>query len=161
SVGVSIVENPKDFQKAMDEAFKYETEVLVEEYIKGREFSVGVIDGQALPIIEIRPKSGFYDYINKYQSGKTEEICPAVLDEETTKRMQNEAEKVYKALQLEAYGRIDFLLDSDGKTYALEANTLPGMTSASLIPQEAAAVGIGYEQLCDEIVKVSLKKYEN
>ena len=161
SVGVSIVENKSDFLKAMDDAFVYETEVLVEQYVKGREFSIGVLDGKALPIIEIIPKEGFYDYINKYQSGKTEEICPAVLDEETTKRMQNEAEKVYKALQLEAYGRIDFLLDSDGKTYALEANTLPGMTSASLIPQEAAAVGIGYEQLCDEIVKVSLKKYEN
>lgn len=160
SVGVSIVENKADFIKAMDDAFVYETEVLVEQYIKGREFSIGVIDGKALPIIEIIPKEGFYDYVNKYQSGKTEEVCPAVLDEETTKRLQTEAEKAYNALQLEAYGRVDFLLDSDGKSYALEANTLPGMTSASLIPQEAAAVGISYEELCDKIVEVSLKKYE-
>ncbi len=160
SVGVSIVEDKSDFRRALDEAFKYETEVLVEQYIKGREFSVGVIDGKALPIIEIIPKSGFYDYVNKYQSGRTEEICPAELDEETTLRMQIEAQKAYDALGLEGYGRIDFLLDGSGSLYALEANTLPGMTGASLIPQEAKAVGIDYPDLCDMIVEVSLKKYE-
>lgn len=160
SVGVSIVQDKNGFKAAMDEAFKYETEVLVEEYIKGREFSVGVIDGTALPIIEIIPKSGFYDYVNKYQSGRTEEICPAELDEKTTARMRCEAEKAYDALGLESYGRIDFLLTENGDMYALEANTLPGMTSASLIPQEAAAVGIGYEDLCDKIVSCSMKKYE-
>ena len=159
SVGVSIVEDRADFLKAMEEAFRFETEVLVEQYVKGREFSVGVIDGKALPIIEIIPKCGFYDYVNKYQAGRTEEVCPAQLDEKTTALIQGEAEKAYKALQLEAYARIDFLLDKDGKTYALEANTLPGMTSASLIPQEAQAVGIGYEELCDKIIEVSLKKY--
>lgn len=160
SVGVSIVENKSDFMQAMDKAFAYEKEVLVEQYVKGREFSIGVIDGKALPIIEIIPKEGFYDYVNKYQAGKTEEICPAVLDEGTTRLLQTEAEKAYEALQLEAYGRVDFLLDKDGKTYALEANTLPGMTSSSLIPQEAAAVGISYEELCDKIIEVSLKKYK-
>ena len=160
SVGVSIVEDKSDFLKAMDEAFKYETEVLVEQYVKGREFSVGVIDGKALPIIEIIPKCGFYDYVNKYQAGRTEEVCPAELDEETTARIQREAEKAYKALQLEAYARVDFLLDKDGNTYALEANTLPGMTSASLIPQEAKAIGVGYEELCEKIIEVSLKKYD-
>lgn len=159
SVGVSIVENKESFLKAMDDAFVYETEVLVEQYISGREFSVGVIDGKALPIIEIIPKEGFYDYVNKYQAGKTEEICPARLDEETTKFLQSQAEKAFNALQLEAYARIDFLLDKDGNSFSLEANTLPGMTSASLIPQEAAAAGIGYEELCDKIIEVSLKKY--
>ncbi len=159
SVGVSIVEDKEKFMKAMDDAFVYETEVLVEQYVKGREFSIGVIDGKALPIIEIIPKCGFYDYINKYQSGRTEEVCPAHLDEETTAMLQKEAEKAYEALLLEAYARVDFLLDKDGKTYALEANTLPGMTSASLIPQEANAVGISYEELCDKIIEVSLKKY--
>ena len=124
-----------------------------------REFSIGVIDGKALPIIEIIPKEGFYDYVNKYQAGKTEEVCPAVLDEDTTKRLQAEAVKAYNALQLDAYGRIDFLLDNNGDTYALEANTLPGMTSASLIPQEAKAMGIEYDELCDMIVNISLKKY--
>ena len=159
SVGVSIVENKSDFMAAMEQAFVYEREVLVEQYVKGREFSVGVIDGKALPIIEIIPKEGFYDYVNKYQSGRTEEICPAELEEATTKLLQSEAEKAYEALQLEAYGRVDFLLDSNGKSYALEANTLPGMTNASLIPQEAAAAGIGYEELCDKIVEISLRKY--
>lgn len=159
SVGVSIVENKEDFLKAMDDAFVYETEVLVEQYIKGRELSIGVIDGKALPIIEIIPKEGFYDYVNKYQAGKTEEICPAKLDEKTTKFLQSQAEKAFEALQLEAYARIDFILDKDGNAYSLEANTLPGMTSASLIPQEAAAVGIGYEELCNKIIEVSLKKY--
>lgn len=159
SVGVSIVENKSDFMAAMEQAFVYEREVIVEQYVKGREFSVGVIDGKALPIIEIIPKEGFYDYVNKYQSGRTEEICPAELDEATTKLLQSEAEKAYEALQLEAYGRVDFLLDSNGKSYALEANTLPGMTNASLIPQEAAAAGIGYEELCDKIVEISLRKY--
>lgn len=160
SVGVSIVEDKTNFLKAMDEAFLYEKEVVVEQYIKGREFSIGVIDGKALPIIEIIPKEGFYDYVNKYQAGKTEEVCPAVLDEEVTLYLQEEAVKAFEALQLEAYARIDFLLDSDGNAYALEANTLPGMTSASLIPQEAAAVGISYEQLCNKIIEVSLKKYK-
>lgn len=161
SVGINIVTNADDYANSVKEAFGYgEDEIVVEEYIKGREFSVGVIDGKALPIIEIIPKCGFYDYINKYQSGRTEEICPAVLDEGTTLRMQREAEKAYAALGLEGYGRVDFLLDNKGKMYALEANTLPGMTSASLIPQEAKAAGIGYEELCDKIVEVSMKKYE-
>ena len=133
----------------------------MEQYIKGREFSVGILDGKALPIIEIIPKNGFYDYVNKYQSGLTEEICPAILDEETTLRMQREAEKAYDALGLEGYGRVDFLLDDSGAIYALEANTLPGMTNASLIPQEAAAVGLTYEELCNKIIEVSLKKYSD
>ncbi len=159
SVGVSIVYKAEDFAAAMEDAFKYEKEVLVESYVKGREFSIGVIDGEALPIIEIIPKTGFYDYINKYQSGRTEEICPAVLDGSTTSKMQREAEKAYKALGLEGYGRIDFLLNEKGEMFALEANTLPGMTSSSLIPQEAAAVGISYEDLCEKIIECSLKKY--
>ena len=159
SVGVSIAEDKDNFLKARKEAFKYEAEVLVEHYVKGREFSVGVIDGKALPIIEIIPKCGFYDYVNKYQEGRTQEVCPAQLDEKTTALIQREAEKAYKVLHLEAYARIDFLLDADGNTYALEANTLPGMTSASLIPQEAYAAGLSYEELCNKIIEVSLKKY--
>lgn len=160
SVGVSIVESKESFVQAMNEAFVYETEVIVEQYISGRELSIGVLDGKALPIIEIIPKEGFYDYINKYQAGRTLEICPAELDEAATKFLQAQAEKAYNALGLEAYARIDFLLDKDGGAYCLEANTLPGMTGASLIPQEAAAAGIGYDELCDKIIEASLKKYE-
>lgn len=125
SVGVSIVEDKKDFDKAMDEAFAWEDEVVVEEYIKGREFSIGLIEGKALPIIEIIPESGFYDYVNKYQAGKTKDVCPAELSEEVTKKMQSEAEKAFKALNLDSYARIDFLLDKDNNTYCLEANSLP------------------------------------
>lgn len=161
SVGVAIVNSKEEFTKAMQDAFCYEDEVLVEQYVKGREFSVGVLDGKALPIIEIVPKDGFYDYVNKYQSGKTEEYCPAPLDEKTTEKIQKEAERAYKALYLEAYGRIDFLLDENGDTYCLEANTLPGMTPISLLPQEAKAAGMDFPELCEKIIELSLKKYKN
>lgn len=160
SVGVSIVQTKDDFEKAMTEAFKYEGQVLVEQYIKGREFSIGVLGKKALPIIEIIPKTGFYDYVNKYQAGNTEEICPAVLDEATTKLLQDEACHAFEELHLESYARIDFLLDeNDGKIYCLEANTLPGMTPISLLPQEAKADGIEFPELCEKIVELSLEKY--
>lgn len=159
SVGVSIVNDEKEFDAALLQSFKYENNVLVEEYIKGRELSIGVIGGKALPIIEIIPKDGFYDYVNKYQSGKTEEICPAVIDEATTKKLQAEAEKAFKVLQLEGYARIDFLLQDDGKMFCLEANTLPGMTPISLLPQEAKAEGMDFTALCEKIIEISLKKY--
>lgn len=160
SVGVSIPQNKDEFEKAIIEAFKYEDEILVEEYIKGREFSIGVVAGKALPIIEICPKEGFYDYKNKYQAGLTDDICPAVLNEKVTKDMQNMAEKVSETLMLEAYSRIDFLLDKDNNMFCLEANTLPGMTPTSLLPQEALAEGITYNELVEILVNQSLKKYQ-
>lgn len=160
SVGVSIVNDKSDFENAMADAFKYEGQVLVEQYIKGREFSIGVLGDKALPIIEIIPKTGFYDYVNKYQAGNTEEICPAVLDDATTKMLQDEALHAFYELHLESYARIDFLLDEkDGRIYCLEANTLPGMTPISLLPQEAQADGINFEDLCEKIVELSMKKY--
>ena len=159
SVGVSIVQNKTDFEKAMQEAFLFEDEVLVEEYVKGRELSIGVLAGKALPIIEICPKEGFYDYKNKYQAGLTEDICPAVLSESVTEQLQRTAEAVYRTLKLDAYARIDFLLDSENKFYCLEANTLPGMTPTSLLPQEALAVGISYDELVEILVNESMKKY--
>ncbi len=169
SVGVSIVTKHAELESALKAAFVYEEEIVIERYIKGREFSVGVLDGKALPVIEIIPKSGFYDYENKYQAGNTVEECPANLDAETTKQMQRCAEKVYHALKLEAYGRIDFLLEekeaASGKPvgdvpllYCLEANTLPGMTPMSLLPQEAARIGLEYGELCEKIIEISLKK---
>ena len=159
SVGVSIVSNQEEFSSAMEEAFRYEEEVIVEQYVKGREFSVGLLDGKALPIIEIKPKNGFYDYKNKYQSGMTEEICPAELDAQSTVRMKKYAEQAYKALMLQAYSRIDFLMDEKGDMYCLEANTLPGMTPMSLLPQEARVQGIEYGELCENIIALSLDKY--
>ena len=159
SVGVHIVYSKEEFSEAMEDAFSYEDYVLVEEYIKGREFSVGVIDGKAVPVIEIIPKEGWFDYKNKYQDGVTNEVCPAKIDKETTERMQREAENVMKALSLKVYSRIDFLMDDDKNLYCLEANTLPGMTPSSLLPKEASVMGMDYPTLCETIVKLSLKKY--
>ena len=160
SIGVYIANTDEEYYKALDDAFALEDTVLVEEYIKGREFSVSVIDGESLPVIEIKPKQGFYDYENKYTPGATDEICPAELESDKTAEMRSYAEAGYRALGLEAYGRLDFLMDEDGKIVCLEANTLPGMTPTSLMPQEAAAIGVGYEELCEELIRVSLKKYE-
>ena len=127
------------------------------EYIKGREFSVGVVDGIAYPIIEIAPIEGFYDYTNKYKAGSTVETCPAVLTKEQTEQMQAYAVKGFKALQLDNYGRLDFMMSKDGKMYCLEANTLPGMTPTSLLPQEAQALGMDFADLCEKLIAVSAK----
>ena len=160
SVGTSIVHNAGALADAMAEAFRYENTVILEEYIAGREFSVGVIDGRALPVIEICPKTGFYDYRNKYQSGRTDEYCPAALPANVTAAMQKEAERVFEILMMEVYGRVDFMMDSDGEIYCLEANTLPGMTPLSLIPKEAAAAGMDFGALCEEIIQLSMEKYQ-
>ena len=152
SVGVCLARNEEEYEKAKEEAFRYDNEVVIEQYITGREFSVGVMDGEALPVIEIAPKQGFYDYKNKYQAGSAVETCPAEISTEQTKRMQAIAEQVFGALRLKNYARMDFMMDKDGNMYCLEANTLPGMTPTSLLPQEAAAIGISYEQLCEKIL---------
>ncbi len=151
SVGVTIVENEAELNTAVDCARQYEDFVVIEDKIDGREFSVGILDGKALPPIEIRPLNGFYDYKNKYQSGLTEEICPAEISETVCKLLQESALNVHKALRLGFYSRVDFILDENNDAYCLEANTLPGMTPTSLLPQEAAAVGITYNELCDII----------
>ena len=156
SVGVVIVFDKEHFQAALDEAFRYDDEILIEEYVKGREFSVGVIDGRALPIIEIAPLQGFYDYKNKYQAGSTVETCPAELSVEKTKEMQLYAEMAFKALRLHKYARMDFMMNEKGNIYCLEANTLPGMTPTSLLPQEMAAEGKSYEELCDMIIEMAM-----
>ena len=160
SIGVSIVNDQKEYEQALEEAFRWEDEVVVEQYIQGREFSVCVIDGKALPIIEIAPISGFYDYKNKYQAGSTVETCPAEIPEIQTKEMQRYAELAAKVIGLDTYSRMDFLMDDDGRMYCLEANTLPGMTPTSLIPQEAAAIGVGYNELCEQLIQISLQKME-
>lgn len=158
SVGVYIVNNEKEYQSAVSDAFRYDSKVMVEDYIKGREFTCGVIDGQALPIVEITPKSGFYDYKNKYQAGSTIETCPAELDANDTAKIQAEAIKAFNALEIQTYARMDFIMNDKGEVFCLEANTLPGMTPTSLIPQEAAAIGRSYADLCEWIIEVSMKK---
>lgn len=158
SIGVSIAMQEDEYEKALSEAFKYDDEVVVEQYIKGREFSVGVIDGRALPIIEIAPICGFYDYKNKYQAGSTIETCPAELPQEKTKEIQGYAEAAFKALRLHNYARIDFMMSENGEVFCLEANTLPGMTPTSLLPQEAAAEGVDFAQLCEKLLQSALNK---
>ncbi len=159
SVGIAKAENKAEFDEAVKDAFRYENEVVVEQFVQGREFSVGVLGGKALPPIEIMPKSGFYDYKSKYQAGATIEICPADIDAETDNKLRTAAESAYNALHLESYARVDFLLDENGQTYCLEANTLPGMTPTSLLPQEAAVEGLNYSDLCEKIIEISLEKY--
>ncbi len=161
SVGCTIAHDKAEYQAALKEAFKYDDEVVIEQYIRGREFSVGVVDGKAYPVIEIAPKSGFYNYKNKYQAGATVETCPADLDEARTRAMQETAEKVFKVLRLKNYARMDFMMDEKGQHYCLEANTLPGMTPMSLLPQEAQALGISFDDLCQMLVDLSVQAYEN
>lgn len=160
SIGVSIVRTEEEYRRALEEAFRWEREVVIEDYIEGREFSVAVIDFKALPVIEMAPVEGFYDYKNKYAAGSTVETCPADLPEEISGKMQRCAEDVARILGLDTYSRMDFLLDKEHRIYCLEANTLPGMTPTSLIPQEAQAIGMSFEELCEEIIQISLKKYE-
>lgn len=161
SVGTSIVYDRENYDAALELAFEYESHVLVEKFVKGRELTCGVIAGKAMPVIEIIPKSGFYDYKNKYQAGLTEEICPAPISAEDTDRVQRLAERVMKVLMIDVYCRGDFLMDeTDGKLYCLEANTLPGMTPTSLVPQMAANEGISFGKLCEKLIEVSMEKYK-
>ncbi|WP_028241865.1 D-alanine--D-alanine ligase family protein [Pseudobutyrivibrio ruminis] len=159
SIGVTIVESESELDAALDAAFEWENEVVIEQFISGREFSDGVIEGKALPIIEIAPKQGFYDYKNKYAAGSAVETCPAEISAKATAEMQKYAEMAFKALGLTTYARMDFMMDSDENIYCLEANTLPGMTPTSLLPQEAAVVGMNFEDLCEHLIEVSFKKY--
>lgn len=151
SVGVTIVENATQLAASLDKAKKYEDSILIEEKINGREFSVGVLNGAALPPVEIIPITGFYDYKNKYQSGMTKEVCPADVTGEVTDMLKATALKVHNLLKLGYYSRVDFILDKNNNAYCLEANTLPGMTPTSLLPREALAVGISYNELCERI----------
>lgn len=158
SVGVSIVNDREQLIAALALAEKYEGSLLAESFIRGREFSVGILGDKALPPIEIIPKCGFYDYKNKYQSGMTEEICPAELSAEQDRALRDYALRSHRCLGLGSYSRIDFILDSaSGDFIFLEANALPGMTPTSLLPQEARADGIEYGHLC-EIIAESAKK---
>lgn len=160
SVGVSIVNSYSEMGPAIKNALFYGDDVIIEQYIKGREFSVGVINGKSLPVIEITPISGFYDYKNKYQAGNTIETCPAKLSPRLTAKMQEMAERVFHALRLKTYARMDFLMNEENEIYCIEANTLPGMTPTSLLPQEANVVGIDFDSLCELIIDVSLEKYK-
>ena len=157
SIGVSIAHNAAELEAALRANVGVER-VIIEEYVKGREIDVGVLDGKALPSIEIIPKQGFYDYVNKYQAGATLEICPSPIDPEIEKKLGEAALTVHNALGLKGYSRSDYIVDEKGDVYFLEINTLPGMTPTSLMPQEAAAAGIDYNTLCQKIIDLALKE---
>ena len=160
SIGVYILKDQEEYMKALDAAFVYEEEVVVEEFIQGTEYTVAVVDGKAYPVVQIVPCQGFYDYENKYKPGAVKENCPAPISSELTRRLQDYAVQGYRALGLESYARLDFIVTDDEKIYCLEANTLPGKTPTSLIPQEAAVLGMDYPTLCEELIRVSEKKYK-
>lgn len=156
SIGVAIPNTKEELEAALRDNLKL-GRVMLEEYIKGREIDVGVLDGKALPSIEIIPKQGFYDYKNKYQAGATVEICPSEIPEELEMRLREAVLVVHNALGLKDYSRSDFMVDENDNIYFIEINTLPGMTPTSLMPQEAAAVGVDYESLCQKLVDMALE----
>ena len=160
SIGVSIVHGKGELSAALADGLAFGGACVVEQYIAGREIQVGVLEGRALPSIEIIPKTGFYDYENKYQPGAAEEITPAPIPAEWERRLGEAALTVFHALGLSVYSRADFIVTGDGTPWFLEINTLPGMTPTSLLPQEAAAAGIGYGELCEKIIEASLAARE-
>jgi D-alanine-D-alanine ligase len=161
SVGVHIVRTKDELAAALEDAKKYGDETLVEEYIEGRELTVGVIGDQVLPVIHIEPVSGFYDINNKYPwmsgTGKTLYHCPADLDTRVTERVQQAAQDAMRALGVEVYGRVDVMLRKDGEPFVLEINTIPGMTVSSLLPKAARVAGMEFPQLMERIIELSLK----
>jgi D-alanine-D-alanine ligase len=157
TVGLSICKSSSEVAEALRLAFQYSDKILVEDFIEGYEMTVGILENKALPVIEIRPKHGLYDYECKYTSGMSEYIVPAEIPSEAAKLMQEEALLAFSALGCEVYGRVDFRVDKNYKPYCLEVNTLPGMTSTSLVPKMAKALDIPFEDLIDRIINLSLK----
>jgi len=158
SVGVHLVREAAGLEPALADCAALDREILVEKLIEGRELTVGIVGDRAMAVVEIRPNEGFYDYAHKYTKGASEYFCPAPLDEETTRRVQETALAAHRALGLEVYSRVDVLLRADGSPFVLEANTIPGMTETSLLPKAAAAAGTDFLALCEEIARLSLNR---
>jgi D-alanine-D-alanine ligase len=158
SVGLQFVERVADWADALREAFRYDTQLLVEERIDGCETTVGILNGAALPVVEICPKQGTYDYRNKYTAGATEYFCPAPIDRAITERIQAVAMRAFQAIGGRDYARVDVMVRANGEPLVLEVNTLPGMTETSLLPKAAAAAGLSYEALCQRMVELALKR---
>lgn len=161
SVGLQFVERVEEWSAALTESLRHDSQVLVEEKIIGRETTVGILDGKPLPVVEVRPKSGVYDYRTKYSVGATEYFCPAPFDEATTKRVQAAGLAAFKAIGGRDYSRVDVMVRANGDPVVLEVNTLPGMTETSLLPKAAAAAGIGYADLCQRMVELALRRIKN
>lgn len=159
SVGISTVEKEEDLEAALREADGWGCGVMAERRIVGRELTVAVLDGQALPVVEIRPKGKFYDYVCKYD-GSTEEVCPAPISREIEARAVAFSLRAFEVLRLFGYARFDFMMDQDGGLWCLEANTLPGMTPTSLLPRAALAAGIEYGELCERMLQSAFRARE-
>ena len=164
TVGVHIIRNEREVDAAIADASTYDRELLVEKFIPGRELTIGVLGDQALPIIEIIPKGGFYDFTNKYPflnpsaGGGAEHVCPAHISDEQTRAIQELALRAHRSLGLRVYSRVDIMLPEEGEPSVLEINTIPGMTEASLLPEAAAVAGIGYPELCARIIELSQRR---
>jgi D-alanine-D-alanine ligase len=156
SVGLQFVERVSDWSKALAEAMRFDSEVLMEEKIAGRECTVGILGETILPLVEVRPKTGIYDYQTKYSVGTTEYFCPAPFDEATTAAVQSAGMEAFKAIGGRDYGRVDVMVRPSGEPVVLEVNTLPGMTETSLLPKAAAAGGLDYPTLCQRMVDLAL-----
>ena len=156
TVGLSIVRKAADLSAAVELAERYDNEVMVERFVPGRELTVGILDGQALPVGEIIVKGEVFDYQAKYQKGGAQEVFPADLPAEAADHLQQLALRAHDALKLGVYSRVDFRMDPDGHFWALEANTLPGMTATSLLPQAAKVAGIDFPKLCERICRAAL-----
>jgi D-alanine-D-alanine ligase len=157
TVGLSVVKRPEELEAAVAEAFRHDDEVMLEQFIAGRELTVGILGGEALPVGEIIPKKEIYDYECKYTPGMAVEEFPATLDAAVAAEVQEQARRAFRALKLRGCARIDFRLTATNEPYCLEANTLPGMTETSLIPQAAAAAGMSFEALCERIAQLALE----
>ncbi|MCL1971751.1 MAG: D-alanine--D-alanine ligase [Endomicrobia bacterium] len=156
AIGISIVKKASELAAAAKKAFKYGDEIIVEQFIKGKEITIGVLDGEALPVIEIVPKGKFYDFKSKYAKGGSKHIIPAKISKNAYNHAQYNAEKVYKSLKCRAVCRVDMIVDQNGKVWVLENNTVPGMTETSLLPDAARACGISFEELVLKIIESSL-----
>jgi D-alanine-D-alanine ligase len=166
TVGVVIVKSEGEIESAINEAAKYSHELLIEKFVPGRELTIGILGEQALPILEIIPKGGFYDFNNKYPflnpqaGGGAEHVCPAKIEAAKTREIQELALRAFRAVGLQVYGRVDAILSDSGQPFILEINTIPGMTEASLLPEAAAATGISYVELCARIIALSRARTE-
>lgn len=161
TVGLTIVKEESGIESAIELAFKYTDKIMIEKYIKGRELTVSIVGDIAYPLIEIKPKEGFYDYHHKYTKGMTEYICPAEVKEEVSKKAQEIALKAYQSLGCSVYSRVDFLLEENDELHCLEVNTLPGMTALSLVPMAVKAKGMGFNELIEKIIGLSLENFKN
>jgi len=161
SVGVHIIKDSASLPAALEDCFRFGDDVVVEEFFPGRELTVGILGDVALPVIEIVPRDGFYDYEHKYTKGASEYFVPAAIGKEATEAVQRTALSAKRALGLEIYSRVDVILASDGRLNVLEINTIPGMTETSLLPKAAAVAGLDFPSLCERIASLSLQRSSN